>query len=94
MTLSQDSAELIGLNALTWLVGHSELCPIFLGSTGASEADVKARAADPTFQASVLEFIMMDDAWVMQFCDAFTLDYQLPMQAHAVLSGGGDVHWT
>jgi hypothetical protein len=37
---------------------------------------------------------MMDDAWVVAFCDAAGLPYEAPMRARAALPGGGQVHWT
>lgn len=94
MTMSQDSAEVIGLKALAWLAAQEDLLPVFLGATGASEADVKRQAAEPAFLGAVLDFIMMDDAWVVGFCDANALDYLDPMTARAALPGGDQVHWT
>ncbi|MEO0938573.1 MAG: DUF3572 domain-containing protein [Pseudomonadota bacterium] len=94
MAMTQDSAEIIGLQALGWLAGHEELLPVFLGSSGASEADLKARAADPAFLGAVLDFVMMDDAWVVAFCDTHGLDYTVPMAARAALPGGEQVNWT
>ncbi len=46
------------------------------------------------FMASVLEFLMLDDSWVIAFCDANSVPYDLPGQARAALSGEADVHWT
>lgn len=94
MTWSRDAAETLGLRALAWLIGNDELLPVFLGSTGASEQDLRARAGDPEFLASVLDFLMLDDAWVIGFCDAERLAYEVPMQARAALPGGARVHWT
>ncbi len=94
MAMSQDTAETIALQALAWLVGHEELLPVFLGASGASETDLKARATDPEFLGSVLEFLTMDDAWVMAFCDAHSLAYETPLQARWALPGGAPVHWT
>lgn len=94
MPMSQESAETIGLKALAWLAGNDELCPVFLGATGASEADLRAGADDPAFLGSVLEFVMMDDAWVIAFCDAEGLAYGDPMAARHALPGGSEVHWT
>jgi hypothetical protein len=37
---------------------------------GASLDDLRARAAEPEFLASVLDFILMDDAWVVDCADA------------------------
>ena len=62
--LSQDSAEVLALEALSWLVGHDELLPVFLGATGAGEGDIRTRAKDPEFLASVMDFLLMDDAWI------------------------------
>ena len=43
---------------------------------------------------SVLDFVMMDDAWVVAFCDAVGIAYTTPMQARAALPGGAVTHWT
>jgi len=92
--MTQDTAETIALQVLAWLVGNEELLPVFLGASGASEADLKARATDPEFLGSVLEFLTMDDAWVMAFCDVHQLAYETPLQARWALPGGAPVHWT
>ena len=65
--MNADRAEVIALQALGWLVNNDELCPVFLGATGGAAEDLRNRATDPDFQASVLEFITMDDAWVVAF---------------------------
>ncbi|AZV77426.1 DUF3572 family protein [Parasedimentitalea marina] len=88
------SAETLALQALAWLVGNEELLPVFLGASGASESDLRARAADPEFLGSVLDFLMMDDSWVISFCDAQGLAYESPMQARMSLPGGAQVNWT
>ncbi len=94
MALSPDAAETLALNALTWLAGHDELMPVFMGATGASIDDLKSRAGDPAFLASVLDFITMDDQWVVEFCDGHRLDYNAPMMARQALPGGEQVNWT
>ena len=94
MALSQESAEIVGLKALSWMAGNEEVLPVFLGATGASEADMRAGVSDPAFLGALLDFIMMDDQWVKAFCDAAGLGYEQPMYARAVLPGGDQVHWT
>ena len=92
--MQRDAAETVGLQALGWLAGNEDLLPVFLGSTGASSEDLRAGAADPAFLGSVLDFLTMDDAWVVAFCDAAGLPYEAPMRARAARPGGGQVHWT
>lgn len=94
MGYTQESAETLGLQALAWLAGNDDLMPVFLGATGASETQLKAQAADPAFLGAVLDFIMMDDAWVIAFCDSIKLPYERLMMARVALPGGEQVNWT
>ena len=94
MTLSRDSAESLGLQCLAWLLSEDDLLPVFMGSTGVSEGDLREHATDPSFLGSVLDFLLMDDAWVLRFCEATGVPPEMPMQARQALPGGRNVHWT
>ena len=45
-------------------------------------------------RGAVLDFLMMDDAWVVAFCDEVAVPYDRLMQARAALPGGEQVNWT
>lgn len=90
----QDSAEMQALQALAWIVGNEDVLPVFLASSGLSPEDLSARAAEPDFLGSVLDFLLLDDAWIIAFCDANGLRYDAPMLARAALPGGEALHWT
>jgi len=92
--MDEKQAEVRALGVLAWLVGNEELLPVFLGATGASESDLRARAGESEFLGSVLDFVMMDDAWVMAYCDGEGLPYDTLMRARQALPGGTDVNWT
>ena len=92
--MDQKQAEIRALSVLSWLVSNEELLPVFLNATGADEADLRTRAAESEFLGSVLDFLMMDDAWVMEYCDEQGLPYETPMRARQSLPGGTDVSWT
>lgn len=92
--MDHEQAQVIALQALAWLVGNDELCPIFLSATGGSADDLRAKATEPAFLAAVLEFITMDDAWVVAFCDTLDLAYDKPLRARYALPGAEAVHWT
>lgn len=92
--MKQETAEAIALQALGWIAGQEDLMGAFLGATGADLDTVRARAEEPEFLVSVLEFLTMDDEWVVGFCDAAGIAYDTPMRARAALPGGAEMHWT
>ncbi len=73
----QESAEMLALQALGWLAAQDdEFCQCFLNASGASVGRSGRRCApDREFLASVLDFLLMDDAWIIAFCDAHGLPY-------------------
>lgn len=94
MSYSREQAEALALKALEYLVGDDELMPIFMGSTGASVDDLRTGAADPVFLGAVLDFLMMDDQWLIRFCDGQNVKYDAIFQARQRLPGGENVNWT
>lgn len=92
--MTEDQAMTVGLQALAWLVGQDELIDVFLSSTGADLGDLRASAALPETQGAVLDFLMMNDAWITACCDANGWAYELPQRARQALPGGGQMHWT
>jgi len=92
--MNSEIAETIGLKALAWIAGNEDLLPVFMGATGTSEADLKDRAMDPELLGALLDFLLMDDAWITAFCEANGLAFDQPMQARQALPGGAPVHWT
>lgn len=93
MTKGQDFAEIVALRALGWIAGNEDLLPVFLGATGAGIGDLRQRAQEAEFLASVLDFLLMDDAWIVAFCDAEGLAYETPRQARAGLPGAALSDW-
>lgn len=94
MSLTRNAAETVALEVFTWLVANEDLLPVFLGTTGASQEDMRGAINDPDFLGSVLDFMMMDDAWVIGCCDALHLPYERLAQARMGLPGGEQRHWT
>lgn len=90
----QKTAEVLALEALQWLASEEELLSVFQGASGLNADDLKERAADPDLLGSVLDFVLMDDAWVISFCDRAGVPYASLAEARAQLPGGEHVHWT
>ena len=49
MVMSQEAAEVVGLNALKWLVGNDELLQVFFAETGASADDMRPESLNLVF---------------------------------------------
>ncbi|MCK8463867.1 DUF3572 domain-containing protein [Aliiroseovarius sp. S1339] len=94
MRMKLEIAEATALNVLGWLVSDEELLPIFMGSTGVDQDALRQSAGDAAFLGSVLDFLLMDDAWVMRVCDALNIPYQQLAAARQALPGGAQIHWT
>ncbi len=94
MAMNAEAAELLAINALGWLAAQEDLLGVFLGSSGASVDDLKTQAQNPEFLGAVLDFLTMDDAWVVAFCDTQHISYDTPLIARQSLPGGGQMHWT
>jgi len=94
IAVTPEAAQVVAIQALAWLVGNDELLPVFMGSTGTSAKDLKARVEDTSLLVSVMDFILMEDQWVLDFCDVAGIDpYKLQSVRYA-LPGGEIVHWT
>lgn len=92
--MQEDRAMIIALGALNWLIANDDLRDIFLGSSGLSPDDLRSSAGEPELLGSVLDFILMDDKWVIACCDAQSLPYEDLQVARFSLPGGEQVHWT
>ncbi|MEM9140841.1 MAG: DUF3572 domain-containing protein [Pseudomonadota bacterium] len=92
--LPREQAETLGLQALGWLAGNDDLSGAFLGASGLSSDDLKARAADPEFLGFVLDFLMGDEDALIACCEALSIPPDLPARARAGLPGGDLPHWT
>ena len=92
--MTHDAAETLGIQALAWLAADDDLFAVFLGASGASAAEVKAQAGDPAFLGAVLDFLLMDDAWVIAVSDQLGLPYDALFQIRQNLPGGDLPNWT
>ncbi|CUH39702.1 hypothetical protein JSE7799_02430 [Jannaschia seosinensis] len=91
--MDRNRAELVALGALGWLA-ENDLLDAFMNASGVDQDTIRAAAGQPEFLGSVLDFVLMDDAWVRGVCDAQALPYEQLMRARMVLPGGDLPHWT
>lgn len=92
--MRRETAEIMALRVLAWFADDADRLAHFLNATGASPEDLANRAQDIEFLGHVLDFLLLDDDWIVAFCDTVGLAYASPSEARAALPGGDAVHWT
>ncbi len=92
--MREEAAREVAGEVLVWLATHEDLLPVFMNSSGNTAESIRHGAERDDFLASVLDFLLMDDAWIVAFCDANGRKYAEPAAARGALPGGAEVHWT
>lgn len=92
--MQQDIAEAYALHALAWLVADDDLRDVFMGASGVDQDALKAGATDPVFLGSLLDFILMDDAWVIGVAKEIGVAPDAIAKIRSSLPGGDLPHWT
>lgn len=93
MLKSREQAEIVALHALGWLAGNEELLPVFLGASGAAPAELRDRAAEAEFLGAVLDFLLMNDDWVLECAAACGQAPESFQQARVLLPGAARIDW-
>src|SRR5258708_14250088 len=70
----REVAEIVAVQALSFVAGDPERLGLFLAESGIGPETLRSAAADPHFLASVLDFVLRDDATVTAFAAASELD--------------------
>lgn len=87
-------AETIALRVLGFIASTEDLFDVFVNASGVSADHVPTLTEAPEFLAAVLDFLLMDDRWVIDFAKAEGIAPEVVMQARAGLPGGDLPNWT
>jgi hypothetical protein len=90
----QELAETEALTMLAWLAADEDVFGAFLAACGAGVGDVANRASDPVFLASVVDFVLTEDAYVLAWAKSTGRKPETIMQVRAGLPGGQSWNWT
>jgi hypothetical protein len=82
----REVAEIVAIQALSFVAGDPEQLGAFLAESGLGPETLRGAAADPQFLASVLDFLMRDDARVKAFAEASQLHPTNIAAAHQALN--------
>ena len=87
---AREVAEIVAIQALSFIAGEPERLGLFLAESGIGPETLRNAAADPRFLASVLDFVMRDDATVKAFASVSQLHPTNIAAAHQALN---DPQW-
>ena len=92
--MDREIAETKALEVLTWVLSEDDLIQVFMGTTGASQNDLRSNTLSHEFLLSILDFVLMDDRWVISCSKFLNIDPSQIKLIRMSLDGGQEVTWT
>ena len=92
--MDREIAETRALEVLTWVLSQDDLIQVFMGATGASQNDLRSNTLSHEFLISILDFVLMDDRWVISCSKFLNIDPSQIQLIRVSLDGGQKVNWT
>lgn len=92
--LKRKDAETFAIRALSWLASNDDMLTHFCSASGMAPGEIASMAEDPVFLAAVLDFLLLDDEWVLGFASEAGVEPEAVVRARAMLPGGDIPHWT
>lgn len=92
--MTEDHAITIALGCVTWLAKTDDQLSHFLGASGMFLNTLTDQLETPEVLAAVLDFILMEDAWVLEAAASCAVAPEQIFQARQHLPGGDVPNWT
>ena len=86
--MTEEVAEALAIQALTYIAGDGERLGRFLAITGIGPAEIRTAAREPGFLAGVLDYVAGNERMVTEFAAETGLDAADLAKARAALGGG------
>jgi hypothetical protein len=83
----RQAAEIVGIQALSFLAGEPARLGRFLAETGLGPENLRAAAKSPDFLLAVIDFLLKDAAMVEEFAAASELPLETITAARIALGG-------
>jgi uncharacterized protein DUF3572 len=85
--VSRDTAEMLAIQALTFIAEEPEQLNRFLGMSGIDADDIRAAAREPAFLAGVLEHMLADESLLIAFAESAGIEPREIARARSALGG-------
>ena len=86
---TREKAEILALEALTWLAGQEDGLRRFLEQSGIDAPALKAGAGSPEMGMAVLDFLLGNEDLLLRFCESAGIAPKALHLARHQLSGEG-----
>jgi hypothetical protein len=86
----RETAEIVAIQALSFIAGDAERLGRFLAETGIGPETLRSAAQDPAFLVGVLEFLLRDEALIEAFSASSHLEPKIVSNAREALD---DAPW-
>ncbi len=88
MKKQSEQAELLAIQALSFIAEDEDRISRFLALSGVGANDIRERMADPVFQGGVLDYFLQYEPDLVEFAEWAKIDPMLPMKLRHQLPGG------
>jgi hypothetical protein len=92
--MTRAQAESFAAEVLAWLAEDHARIVSFLAASGIAPTGVRDAARDPGLLLAVIEFLMADEALLVECCRSLGVPPTMPSSARSRLPGGEDMQWT
>lgn len=92
-TLQRKDAEILALQALSWVMSQQDVAAACLDACGATPDSLRSRAGDPDFLAGVMDFLLSSDDLVRGFAAEAGRAPEAILRARRALPGGETLDW-
>lgn len=82
-----EAAQLLAIRCLAFIAEDTDRFGRFLALSGIGPADIRNRAADPAFLGGVLDYLLSDDAMVVEFAEWASIGPESVLTARQSMPG-------
>jgi hypothetical protein len=86
-SVTQEAAETLAIQALTFIASDAERLGRFLAITGIGPSEIRAAAREPRFLAGVLEYLVSDQRLAAEFAAEAGCESDHLAKAYVALGG-------
>jgi hypothetical protein len=85
--MTADGAETLALQALGFIATADGALQRLMDQSGLDREELRTRATDPILQVALLDFLLSNEALLIDFCETASVDAEAVHMARHILGG-------